>query len=220
MKNNFVKLSEISFFILILGILVMSCKSKKEEESAPEYVLSGKVYSSCGSPLSNANLVLYQEGNSTLTGISDAYQESTTSDAQGNFSVKFKYTSNQFIQLRYNNVTILNDIPFGKDVNDIVAFLTASACIQVKLNVLNPHSSADTLKITNFNGNEDLKIPGPLTSGLLYTAGHYPFSDASYKGKSARVAWHFNAYAGVYEKQDFVINKYCNDTIFVTATIN
>lgn len=220
MKNQVKNLKRVIQLSLAISLLFMGCKSNKEEEAVPAHQLSGRVFSNCGSPLANSAIVLYQAGTSTLSGLSDSYEESTSTDAQGYFSVSFKDQGNKPIQLRYNNNIILDGIPFGKEVNDIVAYESAKACIQVKLNVVNPRSSSDTLKITNLGGAEDLKIPGPFSSGVLYTANQYAFSGADYAGKSTRITWHFNAYAGVYEKQDFIINKYCNDTIFVTATLN
>lgn len=52
--------------------------------------------------------------------------------------------------------------------------------IQVKLNVLNPHSSADTLNITNFASSTPLSLVGPFTSQVLYTAPYYSILEPTY----------------------------------------
>ena len=216
---NFLK--NIITLSLISGLFFNSCKCKKDEKVVPKYRLSGRVFYSCNTPLANYPITLFQSGTSTLTGNTPSHEEMTTTDSLGYFSILFKDNGyGEVIELHCDRNKILGGIPFNKNVNDIVAFKNATACIQLSLNVLNPHTVNDTLNITDLAYFSGLKIPGPLQSGILYTAPSFPLLEPDYNGYDKYIYWSFNKYNGTYNQQILNINKYCNDTIFVTVTIN
>ena len=144
----------------------------------------------------------------------------TSTDSMGYFSTVFKNKGHGPIELHCDKNKILGGIPFAKNVSDIVAYKNATACIQLSLNVLNPHTIYDTLNITDLAYFSGLKIPGPLHSGILYTAPSFPLLEPDYNGYDKYIYWAFNKYNGTRNEQVLKINKYCNDTIFVTVTIN
>ena len=220
MKTLIVFFKNLFTLSLLTGLFLNSCKCKKEEVVLPEYKLSGRVFISCNTPLANYPIVLHQGGTTTLTGPTDIYEVMTSTDSMGYFSVVFKNKGHGPIELHCDRNKILGGIPFAKNVSDIVAYQNATACIQLRLNVVNPHTINDTLVIADYAIYDDLRLPGPFQSGILYTATNFQILEPEYGGAQKSVRWHFNTYHGVYEKQPFLIDRYCNDTIFVTATIN
>ncbi|HRH63523.1 MAG TPA: carboxypeptidase-like regulatory domain-containing protein [Bacteroidia bacterium] len=220
MKKSISNNISLAALLFVSIVFLTSCKCKKDTEVIPTYTLSGRVFSECNLPLANAKISFHQDGESTLVGTSESNDQSTVTDANGYFSIAYENNGSNPIEIWHDAKKMLSGIPIRQDINDIVGYKNARACIQVKLNVLNPHSSADTLNITNFASSTPLSLVGPFTSQVLYTAPYYSILEPTYYGAEARVLWNINSYTGVFNKTDFKINKYCNDTIFVTATIN
>ena len=72
---------------------------------------------------------------------------------------------------------------------------------------MNPHTIYDTLNITDLAYFSGLKIPGPLHSGILYTAPSFPLLEPDYNGYDKYIYWAFNKYNGTRNEQVLKINK-------------
>src|SRR5439155_13048373 len=95
-------------------------------------------------------------------------------DSTGYFKFTFEDKNGGEQSIRYvagagYNVA-LNGIIHKTNADDLVIYKFPTANIQVKLNVLNPYTVNDTLVIADYRTLTNLYIPGPLTSGVLYTA--------------------------------------------------
>ena len=227
MKRKLSFVSNSFGLLFLLGMLINACKcNDKSDDPKPKYKIAGKIYLDCSkAPLANYPIKIYQSYEQNLGARIDEAQATGTTDSLGNFSVDFEPNkSNQTIVLQFdapnNTSVILSGIPKGRNVEDIVAYKSVSSCIKVSLDVINPHSALDTLKITDLASFSGLKISGPFHSGVLYIASNYQFYEPYYTGIKKSITWYFNKYNGYHDEAYFTIDKYCSDTIFVTATIN
>jgi hypothetical protein len=218
MKTNHSNLKYSAVLFLLSILFLDSCK--KKEEALPQINLNGTIYHSCNTPARNMKFILLREGTSSILGSTDFYQETLETDSQGHFCHIFKKEGGSGpISIKYLEKKILQAIPVDKDLCELKAYLRTTATIQVRLNVTNPYTSLDTLKITNFTTEDILSVPGPLTSGILYT-GEYTLLDNSYGGTNKTLYTYFNSNSAQRKKQEVLFNKFCNDTIFVTVPIN
>lgn len=224
-KRNYLK----SMIFYGLGILIFQLYSCKDEyvSDKPVYTITGHLYNNCNSgPLVNFKLRLLQGGAyNPITGTSTGgEQATTTTDSNGYFKFEFKDLGGDNEVILYSsgvgyNAVMVN-IPARISIDNIILYKQLTTNIQVRLNVINPHTSNDTLVMGNFKTMQDLRIPGPFTSGVLYTAANYLLSNADYSGETKQLNWYFSPYHGIHFSKEFIVNKYCSDTIFVTADIN
>lgn len=62
-----------------------------------------------------------------------------------------------------------------------------------KLNVTNPKTSGDTLYVNDYrNPSVNLKVAGPFTSGILYTALNYNLLVPNYPTNNRRLSYSLN----------------------------
>jgi hypothetical protein len=171
-------------FSTLLLLFFTSCT----KEDNKEYSLNGKLFQGCtNQPLANKEIILDQRiGANWVLQTSGGEVARTTTDANGNF--KFTYKAKNENDLRilvaagFGNSSIIEGIPGKKDLNNLVVNYSATTSIQVKLNVINPHSMTDTLFITDFNNPlVKLKIAGPFISGTLYTTNGFGITNPNYE---------------------------------------
>ncbi len=165
--------------IIILSLLIFVF-SGCNKENKKEYAISGKILQGCtNQPVANKEVILYQliSSNWTLQ-TSGGEVGKTTTDANGNFSLKYKSKNSNELRLQvsagFGFSTIMERIPSEKDIIDFVIHDRATTTIQVKLNVGNFYTSNDTLLISDYrNLAVRLKVPGPFQNGVLYSAPNY-----------------------------------------------
>lgn len=212
---------------LIAGLFYNGCKcNNKEDTPKPIYKISGRVYKDCSkAPLANYPIKIYQKYEIGVGYKIEEAQATGTTDSLGHFSVDFEpNTSNQDIVLKCNALnstsTILSGIPKGKNIEDIVAYKSATACVKVSLDVINPHGAGEVFTITDLRTFSPLNINCPLTNGFSYIANNFPASERYYDFYDSQyIVWYFNGNTQNSERLNFKIDKFCSDTIFITATV-
>lgn len=122
--------TNISFAALLFVSIVFlaSCKCKKAQV-IPTYTLSGRIFSECNTPLANAQISFHQDGESTIGGTSESNDQSTVTDANGYFSIAYENNGSNPIEIWHDAKKMLSGIPIRQDINDIVGYKNASACI-------------------------------------------------------------------------------------------
>lgn len=207
--------------IALSVLLYIGCKDQVDETS---YTVSGHLYHDCSkNPISNTKVRLFQNADNGGP-VAGGELATTVTDSTGYF--KFEFQDNKGKEMTVELATgtdyvgVMNNIPARTSIDNLIIYQSVSTNIQVRLNVVNPYTSNDTLVISGYQTMQDLHVPGPFTSGELYTATNFPLLGMSYGGQSKNLSWYFAPYSGTHFTQPFNINKYCNDTIFVTATIN
>ena len=167
------------FFILCLAI----CGCKKNDTTPTVYV-SGHLYQTCGGlAVKNQALYIYQlNAGSNSTGT----LATGSTDSTGYFKIPYGTTNPiNLIELRLGggNYAVCTWPFYSKDIDDLNVYNISTCNIVVRLNVINPYTSNDTLKITNFNPPYIvLKVPGPFVSGTLYTANDFQILLPNYIG--------------------------------------
>lgn len=219
----------ITILIILSSILFLKdCKcNDKSDNPDPAYKIAGRIYKDCSkTPLSNYPIKIYQKYEVGLGYKIEEAEALGSTDSLGFFSISFTPNrSGQDIVLKCdatnNSSTILEGIPRDKNVEDIVAFKSATACIKVILNVSNPHSSGETFTITDLRTFSPLNLPCPISSGLLYivptfpsTARYYDFYESKY------LTWNFNNNTASAPRLNFKIDRFCNDTITLIANVD
>ncbi len=84
---------------------------------------------------------------------------------------------------------------------------------------MNAYEDGDTLVIGDFRTLDNMAVPCPLTSGILYTAEDFNLLGMFYSGETKRINWYTTPYNDNTIYQDFIVDKYCNDTMYVTVDI-
>ena len=154
-----------------------------KRDTTPTVYVSGHLYESCGgAPVKNQGLYIYQQ----YTGTNGTGTLATGStDSTGYFKIPFGTTNPiNLVELRLEggNYAVCT-WPFSSNNMDDLNVYNISTCnIVVRLNVINPYTSLDTLDINDYRGLTNLKIPGPFTSGILYTANDYNILLPNYLG--------------------------------------
>lgn len=208
----------------MLCLVITSCKKLFKDNNV--YTLSGHVYVDCNmQPYANKEISLYQViERSGLGGPGSGGQLAvTTTDANGYFKIDYKDDGGGEMQIRYKAGagynSIMEEIPRKLTEQDMVLYKNPTTNIQVSLNVVNAHTANDTLVIGNFTATP-LQLAGPFISGVLYTKINYNTTIMYYGGKADDIGWYFKNNNSESYRQSYKIDKYCNNTIYVTCGIN
>jgi hypothetical protein len=188
------------------------------------YYMSGHIFNNCydKEPYRNGPVLIKKTKLSSNTGQTTLATDST--DANGYFKIYYTSTSTTatLILKTGNNSELMDSIPPNENLDDVDVYARVYANIKVSLNVINPHAAGDTLIIGFLNaGGGEKKIPCPLTSGPIYTGVNWsPINTTSFSGTRDRITHNFrinrlNAPAVT----PFKIDKYCQDTVYVTVDI-
>ena len=207
----------IAFAIILI---ITSCK-KISNITEPERYITGYLYNDCSNtPIKNRGLYMYRNeprgGRETTKG-------TCTTDSTGFFKMTYRADNGpEPLEVRFANSNYaIVYLPGNSIVNiDNAKLYGVSTCnIIVKLNVINPKTSSDTLYINDYrNPSVNLKVAGPFTSGTLYTASNYNLLVPRYPINNLRLSYLFN------NNNSTLVDKYfnaqpCKDNI-VTVDIN
>lgn len=150
-------------------LLLSACKDDNADPTT--YTIAGHIYEDCSmQPKSNFKLLLYQKGSyDPFTGVTTGGELATaTTDANGYFKFEFKDLKGSENRIQYAAGAGYNDaminIPTKKSLDNLVVYMNPTTNIQVNLNVINPHTSIDTLLIKDFSSIEGFKLLGPFSS--------------------------------------------------------
>ncbi len=172
-------MKKIAIITLAVFTILSSCK-KTSSSSDPVYTFKGVLYKDCSKTiLANTPVALYDPiiyGGLGLPYSGPTILGADTTDADGNFTIKYKITTGFFPLAHFlvNNSAVLYDVETGKNVDSTVVYKNFTTNVNVSLNVNNPYTSSDTLWVNDLTGNStNVKIAGPFKSGLLYTANNY-----------------------------------------------
>lgn len=195
--------------------LITSCKDKPVF-----HTISGYLYEDCSmAPLPNHYVELIQGITGGLGPTSGGFLVSGYTDSTGYFELIFEDQNGQAIKLMDASSELMLEIPGRQDFKDLIVYRHPTCNIQVSLNVINPYTEGDTLIIGDFRTLNNMAVPCPLTTGFLYSADDFNLLGMYYTGEQKRVNWYITPYNDNSIYQDFIIDKYCNDTIFVTVDI-
>ncbi len=209
--------------IIVFLLLIFFLTGCKKEEKASSY-MSGYIYNNCYDriPLQNSGIRLYRTKLGVTAG-GDVVATGST-DQNGYFKLSFPpdHAANWMKLQTSGGGDLMEKIPPDKNYDNVEVFATIFANINVSLNVINPHNAGDTLVIGNFsNGGGEMKIPCPLMSGQIYSATDWsPVVTPGYGFTEEKVAWTFKPSTGFVYTKYFKIDKYCQDTVYVTVDIN
>jgi len=205
--------------IVIIGLVVMIFNGCEKADNNI-YTITGHYYHDCTKdPVKNAEIRLYQEP--ANGGATNVLLASTVTDSMGYYKFEFQEQNKEYLYLRIPaGRTIMQDIPNKNSYDNLDVYYSPSTNIQVSLKVVNPYTINDTLVINDLRGVGNLSIPGPFSSGILYNVANYPLLFMSYSGELKYLNWVILPNFPSNRIQQFFINKYCNDTIFVTVDIN
>ena len=183
---------------LIIGIalitMVGGCK-KILNPSEPEHYISGHLYNDCsGTPIKNRGLYIYREG---LRGAGETTKGTCTTDSTGYFKMDYRANNaGEPLELRFANSNYaIVYLPGNPIVNiDNAKLYGISTCsITVKLNVTNPKTANDTLYVNDYrNPAVNLKVAGPFTNGILYSALNVNLLVPNYPLNNLRLSYSFN----------------------------
>lgn len=170
---------------LIPIIIVAIFSGCGKRDITPTVYVSGHLYESCGSaPVKNQGLSIFQSNANSYTSPNILATGST--DSTGYFKIPYGTTDPMTkIELRLSGTNYaVTTLPLVLTTIDDLKVYEVSTCdIVVRLNVINPYTANDTLKITNFNPPYVvLKIPGPFVSGTLYSASNFQILSPDYIG--------------------------------------
>lgn len=186
------------------------------------FTISGYVYEDCSlTPVPLYYLELFQGISGGLGPTSGGFLVSGYTDSTGYFELTYQSQNSTPIEIREKSATIMSNIPSNEDMEGLEVFLGVVSNIQVSLNVLQPYSAGDTLYISDLNpdATDMLKIPCPLSSGVLYTVPNIPVYNLDYAGNYETINWWINADTGANNQKTLYIDQYCSDTVFVTVDI-
>lgn len=199
----------------IACILLWSCKDHTG------YIISGTLMQDCnGTPITNMPLELWQGD-----GAQKATVAKTTTDANGYF--RFEYNSidvGSNVSIKTGNglgwYTYMENIPPSKHYSDVLVFQKAKANVRVMLSVLKSYTNLDTLYVNDMRTFTTMKIPGPFTSGELYTVNNFPILVMGYPGTKMTVAWKLNAQNNTQYAPYTITDYSCNAITTATITLN
>ena len=210
-------------YTLISLIALMGFSACKKEKAADLFI-SGYIYNNCydREPYRNGQIRLSR----TRAG---SYQQQIhiaddSTDANGYFKIYFprEHHANWMILKTGTTGDILEKIPPTENIENIDIFRRVFSTVKVSLNVINPRTAADTLVIEKIDTQTFLNIPGPFTSGHLYTVSNYSsINTVGFNGTIDHITHNFKpnpVSPPIFT--EFVIDKYCEDTVNVTININ
>lgn len=182
-------------------MFITSCKKSLISPNEQTYVISGRLYTDCSmQPLTNQRIDLHQTyvSNILVGGeLKGGFLAETTTDENGNFRFEFKDKGGMELRIRILSESSFNDvmldIPKMKNIFDLNIFKNSTVNINVYLSATNPYTEFDTISLTDFNNIfQPLKISGPFTSGLLYTANNFKLLNYSYIGGRVNFGYQIN----------------------------
>ncbi len=152
-------------------IQITGCIDVKPPEAELK-TFSGYIYEDCGmEPSANQYVDLFQDYEMGLINDYGGVLASGYTDSNGYFKLEFNSEGTGSIHLRAGG-NVMDAIPWNVQSSEVVVYRHPTCNIQVSLNVINAYEEGDTLTITDFDfaTPEGLKVPCPLSSGILYTA--------------------------------------------------
>ncbi len=207
-------------YIVLIASLFLFPGCKKSEEAT--LYISGTIYNNCydREPVRNYNIRLIR----TQTGSDQHTTEVATgsTDENGNFKLFFPPSDkvNSMRLKSYNGGEFMTGIPPIANIENIEIFSRIYSNVKVSLNVINPHSIGDTLGIKQLGSLQTLNIPCPLFSGPIYTTLDYtPVEPMGFYGTRDYIAHGFFPPFTSAISTSFTIDKYCQDTVYVTVDI-
>lgn len=207
------------FYTIFFLCLLQACFKGNSEE---RFTISGNIYQSCTSvPLSNRELSFFQAAGSSLQPPSGGQLGTTVTDASGHFSFTYKPGNNSDLKIQlpagFGYSDIVTGVPSKKNLENLTLRYGAVTTVQVRLNVLKPYANTDTLYITDFRDlTAFMKIAGPFTSGVLYSATNVGIG-SDYSKNSKNLGFRIGS-ASSWQIKNFTLIT-C-DTSRVTADIN
>ncbi|MBK8486625.1 MAG: hypothetical protein WAU21_11360 [Chitinophagales bacterium] len=210
-------------YLILFSLIFITCDIAKPPIGNTQ-IFSGYLYEDCNmEPKINHEVNLFQDYEIGLIDDTGGSLATGYTDSTGYFRLEFNHDGIGAIHFREGTNNLMDFIPWNLEIAEVNVFRHPTYSIQLSLNVINSYIMGDTLTISDISaagGSPDgLRVPCPLTSGILYTYTNVPLIGMIYEGYNWEMIWWINEYNSVYDKQEFTINKYCNDTIFVTATI-
>lgn len=226
MKPSYIYLKKllISGIVTICMAFMLQLTSCKKETDNNTYTIAGHLYVDCNlEPVKNYKIqLMVNHPNGSNMSDYDMTVETTT-DSSGYYKFEFKNKGDYPLVILYSagagyNI-IMSGIPARVSLSELPLHINSSTNVELGLNVINPYSSNDTLYITDYRTNDYMAIPGPFTSGKVYTAIDYYLFVENYTGEKRAVSWYINHFAGVINEKWFTIDKFCKDTVFVNVDI-
>lgn len=208
-------------YILFFCFIILLLNSCKKNEKATLFV-SGVIYNNCQDkqPMAGYNFRLFQtNGGANQNG--DIIATGKT-DENGHFKIFFPpaVSINTMKLQSGSGYDLMTGIPPTENWENVEVFGSIKANIKVSLNVINPHAIGDTLDIKYLGAPASLKIPCPVASGSIYTAIDYvPVNAMGFQGTEDYISHGFIPSTGFSYDTYFKIDKYCQDTVFVTVNI-
>lgn len=204
-------------FSFLIIFFFSACKKSGSEET---FYYSGHLYDHCGGlPVKGKELYIYQHvsagGNGGTLG-------SGTTDSTGYFKISFNNAakSPDEIEIRYanSNYAVFSTPGYNlENLSDLKVYEVSTCNISVALNVTRNYTSSDTLYISDYRTpSVPLKLAGPFTNGVLYTASNYNLLVPSYNGASLYINYSINNTAQIEKRFRPVV---CGDNL-VTIDIN
>lgn len=215
----------ITTFCLSFLLQLVSCKDDIAWSDDNTYTIAGHLYTDCNlEPVKNFKMrLIIDHPNGPYGTDYDMTVESTT-DSNGYYKFEFKNKRDYPLVIEYSAGagfnTLMSAIPAKTSLNDLSLHMNPSTNITVGINVNKPYTASDTLFIADFRTNKYLAIPGPFTSGTIYTAVNFGLFEENYIGEKRDLIWYMNHFSGTNNEKWFTIDKYCKDTVFVYAEIN
>jgi hypothetical protein len=225
LKYGFMK--QIIFFLTLI-ILFTNCKKDKVT-----HTIKGK-YISCvnaiQTPIANSGIDLFQQRDGS--NYKSQVLGNTVTDAQGNFT--FTYTTDNTRDLLiiressgFGFNRIIEDIPVGKDVNDIRILSNGGIYnLVVRINVIKTYINLDTLFVQDFrNTNPNVNPRGLPIAGPFYNSRLYAVSRSAYPLKYNTnkdiIYYSLNNLSSNPFSKEFTIenSKLCGDTVYVNLDI-
>jgi hypothetical protein len=133
----------------------------------PPLTISGHLFKYCGGePVTTGTLTILSPFGSTLA--------TDIPDASGFFNLEYKGTASRIVyddNIGFSGEEIYAAGPSGSiESGDLGNFyLNNKGSIRVKLKVISPKTSSDTLLLRAIGIAEDVKIPGPFVDGIVHT---------------------------------------------------
>jgi len=213
--------------LFIISAMTLIFFSACNKESEKKFSISGRILEDCSQQsYATKEIFFFQRiGNDWALQTSGGDLGSTTTDANGNFTFSYKPKNNNDIRIQaaagFGFNPLIENIPTGADVKDLLVFRNPRYRLQVSLNVATPRSAGDTLFITDYSGIYYLKFPCPLANGVLYTNTNATKSPLQLNNNNLLVNWYFKSNPSMKYNKTVPIKNFCgSDTTKVLLDIN